>query len=361
MGVYSSAVLADSPTHYWRCFENFGALALEDIGSATAYLYASGIPVTGGGAGVSTVPGLGWSGVASDGGSFAASGAGFKNFKPTSGSFPVGPGVEFPVPGSLEFWNWNGEPDSGVQVGWFFPGQPVNQQLVQLIATLTEIQAQAFGAFFVTDNTIATNHWHHCVMTLSSTTMGLFVDGSSVGSTAVTFSGSSVAQNFFAGQTGIANDSLQQTGFIAEIAMYDVVLGAGQVANHFAAADSRTNQPVFYGTRPQTVPNPRGLALGTAHTGLTGQSSFSTAAGTIAALISVTVDAPQYGEIIGNPDYLMSRGYITASNALGSVYEFNRLVFGTQVRFLPPFTSVISWSLAAGVTVTITELFLSAT
>lgn len=358
MGVYSNAVLADSPLHYWRFFENYGALAAQDIGLNTSYLYANAIPITGFGAGGPTTPGMGWSGPASDGGSCAMSGSGWKNFIPSSGSFPDPPGVSFPIPGTLEAWFWGGEPDSGTVIYWFFPTQPANQQFIGMSMAFDQIQAQVFGSIFVTQAISWSSTWHHCVMVMTSTAIQLYIDGSSVGTAVATLSPRTIASNFIVGQSGVAGDVSPQTGFLAELAIYNAALGAGQVANHHAAGDSRSNSPTYYGTRPATVPNPRGLDLGPAHLGLTGTGSISLAGGTVAALISVTTDAPQYGQFVGDPDYLTSRGYVTASNSLGSVYEFNRLVFGTQVRFFPPFTSVVSWSFPVGLVVSITELFI---
>lgn len=356
MGTYSNAVFANSPLHYWRCFENNGARALEDIGSSVSYLWCADSSLQGSSFGNTAVPGLGWSGPASDGGAMVASGPGFKNFIPAAGTPTDPPGVQLPVPGALEAWFWGADFAEGTSLGWLFPSQPAGQQLAGFIWNATQALCQFLGQPAIAANLLSMTTWHHLVQVLNPTGFDFWVDGVHVGNTAASLSTSTVARNFFVGKTDQPGFALNQTGFIAEVAIYPTALSAGDVSNHFLAADNRTNQPVFYGIRPATVSSPLGYVLGTAHLGLTGTGSFSPAGGVVAALISVTTDTPEHGQIIGNPDYLLSRGYVNTSNSLGTVYEFDRLVFGTQVRRFPEFTSLVSWSLPPNLVVSITEL-----
>lgn len=301
--------------------------------------------------------GFGWSGVASDGGSMSCAGAGVMNWWVSGAVTTSPPGVLLATPGSLEAWVVPGDPQRAHVLGFYLASEPANQQLVGFTRGGNHYVFQYLTLALTNAPTLGWGAWHHLVLTWDSGGYDAYYDGSHVARVTASLSNPNVAETFVIGQWDTSPFSNQMSGFIAEVAIYPTALSAGQVANHFAAADSASNLPVFYGTRPEVVATPLGYALGPAHLGLTGTGSISLAGGTVAALISVTTDAPQYGAILGDPDYLLSRGYVTASNSLGSVYEFNRLVFGTQVRQLPRFTSLLSWSFPAGLVVSITELF----
>ena len=82
--------------------------------------------------------------------------------------------------------------------------------------------------------------WHHLVGTLGSTGLRLYVDGVLVGSDPTVTYGQSTVGYWRAGGDTLsgwpnAPTSANLAGTLDEIAVYPVVLGAGQVAAHFAA------------------------------------------------------------------------------------------------------------------------------
>jgi hypothetical protein len=227
-----SAVLADSPIHYWRT--NTGGFLADVATSPHARNHMLMDP---------ELNPLSFTGICTGGQSWMHQDSFFASSRvPEVGGAPI----------SLECWAW-----------WAFKGTSAR-------ATMMGWDGATLGANFAIDNTtqkarigyaggslLSTNpltfqSWHHIVTTLSAAgTLKLYVDNAVAGSTAIGAPGGWTA-GFNIGLDGVGGAN-PFFGFLTECAIYLSELSSGQVATHFAAADAIVNPPGYAGAPPQSV------------------------------------------------------------------------------------------------------------
>jgi|SRR5690242_18585627 len=219
MSLYLSAVIADSPRHYWRCADPGGHL-LHDIGSARDVLAASVIgDITG------------WSGPISDGGSadftldstFALSGVN---------------NVEVTSPFTMEALVWSNTAPStiGVIAQWTAGGS------IAIVRNAANNWQFFYNGVGIVGAAVAHQSWKHLVGTFDGATVRFYVDailqGSAPAAPNVTGGGVyALGANFGGTQHG--------ESFLSEVAMYGSALSAARVSAHFLAIDNVLSSPVF--------------------------------------------------------------------------------------------------------------------
>lgn len=105
------------------------------------------------------------------------------------------------------------------------------------------------------------------------------------------------------------------------------------------------------GSRPIT-----GYVESTVHSGLTLDGMVSVSSDTVAVRVSITSDTSGLRISSGDPSFYWDRGYIVPITVEAAVRVQARLVYSPQLYVLPQLTVGIGYTLAAGVTVSITEL-----
>lgn len=213
MSAYLTAVLADAPLYYWRLADPPGG-SIASVGSNLQRLYLN----TGN-------PQLGFTGPVSDGGSCLFTG---------KDAFISPLQLTRVPPYTLE--------------GWFFiSAAPASDAYVTSLAnaklgvqgsTAKELMTVTSFAY-APGQVVASAGWHHLVFTVSSTTIEMFYDGVSVGSTA--HATASQTDYAWVGATGNAVGSTTATNFMqgwgSEVAYYASVLSHARILAHFNAAD----------------------------------------------------------------------------------------------------------------------------
>jgi len=86
--------------------------------------------------------------------------------------------------------------------------------------------------------------WHHVVTVFTGTAFTLWLDNVAVATTAYT---STFTINRDIGLGNLPTGANVYSGFLAEVAVYGYALIGAQIANHFNAADQRTQAPIFRG------------------------------------------------------------------------------------------------------------------
>lgn len=217
MSAYLTAVLADSPVHYWRLCDPGGQVA-HDIGSSASQMGTNG-PTA-----------LGYSGPVSDGGSFVTT--------LNNNCASIVP-LTYNPPYTIELWAWM----------WGY-------NALQDILAWDDSTAQSFGLRFsaagacsisvgtgsaVFNGPISFQAWHHFVAVVTSTLMTLYLDGASVASGA---NGGTLTQtlNLSIGNSGGVRP---MQGAVAELAYYHAALSAARVLAHFNAADNTAQSPIY--------------------------------------------------------------------------------------------------------------------
>ena len=304
-------------------------------------------------------PGLGWTGPTSDGGSLSGSGVGF--WMPRLNQTGVAtdpPFITFPLAGALECWMVAGSSSIGIACGWKKNFKPATQQwaFVGNIGALWNYEMFDAGAL-PTTSSVPNRTWHHLVLSWDATTTQTFFDGSSLGSVSfanagpvpVTFGFGACPVDFLLGG--------HTSGFIAEVAIYGARLSAGQVANHFAAAENPSSPPTYIGDArilAQLPQVPTGFTSGTLHSGLTGTSEIVLGS-TFAVRVDLTTIPDYAGRTVETTPFYFDVGWVTPITAQGSLDPV-RVVAGEQLIYLPQLTTAISYSFNPGFVVSITEL-----
>lgn len=222
---YVSTVLADAPTHFWRCADPGGAI-LHDIGSSPRQL-SQGI------AGQSITP---YSGVDSQGGAAYLDLNGNANYGDSD--------LANPTPFSLEAWFWLHKSAAAAQD---FLGLSDGTTAVSIGVDAT-LHPHAFSMAGAIVGAAAVNrqHWHHIVLTQTVGAAILYLDAINVG--AIGGLATAFSPNIVLGSAGTAAAPVRfMHGGICEVAIYPVALAAGRVTAHFVAADSVATRPVYKG------------------------------------------------------------------------------------------------------------------
>lgn len=223
---YASTIAADGPVSWFRLIEQGGAMSV-NRGSDGANLYAYGLP-----------PLLGYTGIASDGGSATIGGnASFIAYPFTQ--IAAGSGY------SLEAWMYaQGEAPFGPASTDYFvqmfinstTGTEIGMTSESRLATCRDPSSTSNGA---SASTAAAFGWHHVCATRDSgatPAMHLYVDGALVGSSAA-YAGFGVSEPV---RLNLVSSPTAVSLFVAEPAMYYSTLSAGQVAAHAAAQEVTT-------------------------------------------------------------------------------------------------------------------------
>jgi hypothetical protein len=233
---YPATVLANSPTHYWRCQEAGGPLLI-DIGSSPYHLAMNSGFL------------LGSAGICGDGVAvFCGPDLLQRMFIPKVGSYVTNPfTVEFwAYPFAVEtlgntclFSNADGTAHKGIEIF--------------LLSTLKWQVNVGNGAAYLNIAPAAattTYAWHHVVMTMTGTTCTLYVDGVNLGTVTVTFVADvNTGLNFNASSTPTGGTSFSRALY-TECAIYPTALSGADVTSHFNAGTLRNTIPLFRAPGP---------------------------------------------------------------------------------------------------------------
>ena len=209
---YLSTVLADTPVHYWRLADT--GQVTHDIGSNPTHLLAP-----------QTNPG--YTGIASDGGSFFVQGTGGPHHDTSI------PSLASPI--SLECWFWLGWLRSAIQplIMWDGRGAAPSPQLYLDGANKLTAYFSGAAAF---GNPVATTDqtWHHAVATWDNANAKLYLDGAQV-ATQVLAGPATTSHPIGVGS--YADNGNQIYGCICEVAIYSTALSSARVSAHYAAKE----------------------------------------------------------------------------------------------------------------------------
>lgn len=223
MSAYTTAVLADSPRHYWRLADPGGVL-VHDLGSAPiALLTNSNYPA-----------GLPYLGPISDGGSF------------------VGQAVAYPwmnedvdamaAPLTLELLLWQHSDIAVVQIAFIV--RTGASPFFIAVNTTPAIYCSGPSVTIVNPTALVRQTWKHVVAVFPGAGNGtLYVNGSSVGTASLGVPPSGNYRFGIGGNVGSAGNQFQ--GALAECAVYTTALSAARVTAHFNAVDQITQRPIF--------------------------------------------------------------------------------------------------------------------
>lgn len=227
---YAQVVSGDNPLHYWRLAD----AALSGIGNDLATPSRILVGQTGA---VVWYPIVGYTGPSSDGGA-----AEFPNQTAysTGGALLQQGAAGF----SIEAWCWllSSPAAAAMLVAWDYDTNP--SQGLGLNGTGKGIAwdggNDANGA-----TAVPIQSWHHLVGVWSTTTgVKVYLDGAQDGANAVNAVVNHNLQVFVA-RTRLGAQVFSH--FVSEVAIYNYALSATQIAAHYAAADNRSQPPVFGG------------------------------------------------------------------------------------------------------------------
>lgn len=234
---YQSVISADLPTNWWRMSDGGGAIAT-NVSNPPRPLH--GPPDE-----------SGYSGVASDGGSFVAlgrSGDGRFTYDALSQSTPL----------SVEFWCWffNSNTTTWVVCAWDNVTNP------SFDAAFVAGLVPNFSINAIPLNTVAVTAraWHHYVVAADNVDARLYIDGA-LKQTGAT--GSPFTINRQIGWGNTLADNLRPNCFLTECAIYGTKLSAAQVSAHFNAADAVSSAPAYHlpGSADSTTGSFTGFSL----------------------------------------------------------------------------------------------------
>ncbi len=225
MSAYLSAVLADSPIHYWRMADPGGSLT-HDIGSSPRAMATNNF--------ATVVP---YTGPISDGGSAWFDALTTVNFFDSDSRT---------TPCSSELWVWQHYTRNAFQ-GLFSMDVPGVTALCDIGINATgHPQANVAVTSITSASVMSIQNWHHLVVTRTASLSTLYVDAISVGTVAT---GTQAAANFnmcigaYLANT-FGNTTVPASANIAEVAFYGTALSASAVTTHFVAADNVSSKPV---------------------------------------------------------------------------------------------------------------------
>lgn len=226
---YASVVLADNPVNYWRGADPGGNL-LHDIGNTPIHL-------AGGFAGQA----LGYSGIASDSGSFWCNNSQSYSFLATrNGLTPI----------SIEAWVWPHYNDGGAQTIFGWDGNTGGVELDWLGTSKFAFTVSGIAQIIGTTVHNAQS-WYHVVGTYDEVTMRLWVNALQEATFASALHKTWILKTTIGSTAGATNFCKSN---ICEVATYNYALSPTQITNHFLAREV-TGSPVFKlgGVYPQAV------------------------------------------------------------------------------------------------------------
>lgn len=224
---YRSEVLADNPTHYWP-FAEVGGLIVSDLQDAN-------------GTGVSVAQSNGYKGAAS------GEGSAFINNVSNNAFLALKTKGYASIPCTFEAWVWL-YAITGTYQEILMYGTSAQSLELLVQATNGKLQWNNRGVaapFQLNGATALTpGGWHHVVGTLTAGAGKLYLDGSVDASG--TINASPLASSAF-GLGGFTDRTQPINGYIGSCAIYASELSAARIAAHYAAADFKTNVPIYFG------------------------------------------------------------------------------------------------------------------
>lgn len=218
---YASTVLGDNPRHFWRLSDAGGQVRF-DVGSTPLHMISSNGSAA-------------YSGIADDGGS---------EFVNSNNGPVTRTGSLSTVHGSFEAWVFIWQAPSTIP-GYLCAWDAVTAgDWLEVTLDGTNTPKAANGATVITGAALSIQTWHHLCATADGATLKLYVDG------VLGPSAGSGALATITRQIGVGirpNQSNSVFAHVAEAAIYDYALIGAQVANHFAAANTRNQPPIFKG------------------------------------------------------------------------------------------------------------------
>lgn len=218
--LYSSVILGDGPLGYWRLGETSGSTAADSSGNGYNGTYVS---CTQG------VPSL----ISNNGGNLAASFAGGSTSEITVGA--VAALYNLSRSFTLEWWMNPGAAASGTAYGIWSSG--LSGFAARQNATSLEILADYSASLGTIAAGFAIGTRYYCVLTVDASGIAtLYINGASVGTLNVS------STNFAGGYVRIGADgrdngtwSTSFDGVLDEVAVYNKILTAAQILNHYNA------------------------------------------------------------------------------------------------------------------------------
>ena len=276
---YSSTVLGDSPSVYYRLGDS-GGLAADSSGAGSMGTYSNGSlgqigPLPGD-------PGTAYS-------------AGVFNY-PFPTAVPTGDAAR-----SIEVWF---KTVSGGPI-YNMGNSQQHQQLMAYVVNGNQVRVSLGGddRFFTSSYQLATGGWHHLVTTYSTGNLTVYIDGQSLGTIAIGTL-STPSTGFWLGQGSCSWQGCEQlSGTLGEVAVYRTALSAAQVTAHFNASAYAvgavpSNVAATPGSNSTTVtwtgPAPFGGWLITAYQGTTAQNSVSAPGNVTSVVLSGLVGGQSY-------------------------------------------------------------------
>ena len=229
---YASEVAADSPLAWWRCDDSGGSSTFADSSGNSHPLNAGGSPTFGGGA---AKPFIGGTSVALNGSSqFGEANTAATTWLGSLGDMSIEAWFKTSSSSNMTMLavdNVGGTPGTTIRKFNFYIAS--GQVTWMCFTTSTGFPYATSAA-----STYADGAWHHAVVTRTSTTMLVYIDGSQVGSQTVsnTYTGTNATRLTFG---CIDNNGFQNNyfnGSLDEVAVYGSTLSAGRVSAHYQAA-----------------------------------------------------------------------------------------------------------------------------
>lgn len=223
---YSSVILADSPTAYWRFGDSSPAAPVDSVGGFTGTSSGSGVTALQTGA-----VNDGTTSFLFDGSAGNISITGGPAYDGSTGAHPFTFECWFKCSAAANtscLWNNNNNASKGVSCTLTLTGL--------LIKAIDNVSGQTTSITYAMS--YADSAWHHCVMTISRTpdVLKLYIDGSNVATQAM----AGADGGDFSGQSILkwASGTFDRfyAGYLDECALYNTALSAARVSAHFAAA-----------------------------------------------------------------------------------------------------------------------------
>lgn len=222
---YLSVVQADAPQHWWRMADPGGHL-LHDIGSATPIALTNfageGLPYSG----VSSEGGSSVFGIPSAGGALTR-----KRFSLATS------------PWSIECWCFLIDLAASAPSIFTMNNGAASVEIICTAANVYEGGFVGFSAAHAGVTVSTTNVWKHLVLTYDHVNLKFYLDGVLDATVGVVVDPSDPYDIFLAQSASGTRYAMA----LAEVALYTTALSLAQVASHTAAADTKTQRPVYRG------------------------------------------------------------------------------------------------------------------
>ncbi len=225
---YSSVILADSPTGYWRLGD---ATAISPVDSSAGGAHPGTVTATVTALQTGALAGDSNTAFLFDGSTGNITITGTPAYDGSTGVHPFSFECWFKCAAAANtacLWNNNNNASKGVSLTLTLTGL--------LVKAIDNVSGQTTSITYAM--TYAANGWHHIVMTISRSpdVLKLYVDGANVGTQAM----AGADGGDFSGQSqlkwGSGTFDRFFSGYMDELALYNTALSSVQVSAHYAAA-----------------------------------------------------------------------------------------------------------------------------